>query len=560
MKCTNCGKELPENAKFCTGCGTTMNKGAEPAPASAPAAEPAKGSNKALLIVLIAVGGFLALCLIVAIVVIAVLFTRNKPANNPDDLTLPDGYHGVIITPDGEFEYDVIIEGENPVPEGNPYRDCYNSGVGFVLPDSGDRYYARSELERLNQYSLEVALGEIYARCGYTFDDRALQGYFDAMSWYTPMGGSPELNDYEQANAILLQIMVHEHKGTLQATGNPYLALRGDPDSQIAPDSADRYLNADDLENRSAEELDILYAEILARNGVVFENRQLQEYFSCKRWYEPLVEEEDFDLEGVSEYEDANMELTAIYQGILAGDYKPAADNKYMPYYDPFFEMVMEKSSTTKLTAQDLRGRTPEELVLIRNEIFARHGLSFNHQGLMEYFTQCSWYRPSIAPGRVDAIKTMTTLEYQNVDFIYAYEQNPYADLKNRDQTMSYRVDSDMFRVYLPEYWRDYSVVHYDYYNGLVTVSFFDSGDYYEYGCGRLFDLVVMYADDPVHYPNYEEVAVLTDGYNNYRVIAVYPTDVQYYKAHKQLYDTMLGDIQNILSTLTPRSGYTKVS
>ena len=43
MICPNCGKELADNALFCTGCGTRMEAKAAPAPA--PVAAPAGGET-----------------------------------------------------------------------------------------------------------------------------------------------------------------------------------------------------------------------------------------------------------------------------------------------------------------------------------------------------------------------------------------------------------------------------------------------------------------------------------------------------------------------------------
>ena len=41
---------------------------------------------------------------------------------------------------------------------------------------------------------------------------------------------------------------------------------------------------------------------------------------------------------------------------------------------------------------------TSEQLNLIKNEIYARHGCNFNNDEIREYFLQFSWYEPSIAP------------------------------------------------------------------------------------------------------------------------------------------------------------------
>lgn len=542
MVCPNCGKELSEQAKFCTGCGTTI------APAAAQAAPaPQKSGVKPLMIVLIAVGAFLALCLIIAVVVLCVLFGGNKQQEQPQ-----------VSLPEGDYDYVIIIDG-NPVPEGNPYRDYYNEDVGFVLPDSHQRYYSRAELERFNLYSVKIALNEIYARQGYTFDDAYIQEYFDAMPWYTPMGGSPSLNVYEQANIILLDVMVREQEGMLYSASNPYLAYRDDPSSQILSYSAERYLDADDLETRDAHELAIIHGEILARHGVVFTEKELQEYFACKQWYVPSVEQDEFLADTLNDYENANASLVTTYMRIAAGDFKPSSDNKYLPYYHPNSELLLPQSSTEKLTYEDLVELTPEELVIVRNQIIARHGLAFGHQGLMEYFMQCSWYHPSVAPGRTDLIH-MSSVEYQNMEFIHKYEQDHTSVL---DTKLTYQYDTSYYSISLPAYWSELCIFGDSYADitcgEIHILRFYEGLSFYNsYSGGHLFSIMLIPDGESYDYPQYEYYGKLTDtNGNQYHVVVLLPSDVQFDETYKELYLFMSSHRSEIMSTIQFKNGYT---
>lgn len=436
MVCNKCGAPLETNAKFCTSCGASVTAAAAapqpaptPTPAPAPAPEQKKSGVKPLLIVLIV----LAAVILIALVVVACLLLGNRdkqPANNENDFEIPEGGFSVIIGPDGE--YIVIggeegsVSGENPVPEGNPYRDYYNEAVGYILPDSAERYYARADLENLSPNARKIAFNEIFARRGYYgFQDIYMQEYFEAMPWYERASVSFTLNNYELANAVLLDVMVREQEGTLSELNNPYLIYRGDSGSELVYDSADRYLHADDLEQLTLEELTVRRAEILARHGVIFKDQQLQEFFSCKRWYVPSVEEDDFDLEEhLNDYEACNIQLIQLYMDILNGECAPSADNKYIACYDPNREEILPQSATVELTYADLRGLTEEELAIARNEIICRYGYVCGKQELVEYFLLCSWYRPSYAPLRSDLVD-MTLVEYKNMETIYNYEKDP---------------------------------------------------------------------------------------------------------------------------------------
>lgn len=440
MVCHKCGAQLEANAKFCTDCGASVPVAPAPAPtpmptpapapAPTPASEPAqkKSGVKPLLIVLI----ILAAILLIALIVVAVLLLgeRNKQPEPENDFSVPDGNFSVIIGPDGEYIViggeDGFVSEENPVPEGNPYRDYYNEAVGFILPDSAERYYARTDLESLSPNARKIAFNEILARRGYYgFQDSYIQEYFNAMPWYERASVSFTLNNYEIANAELLEVMVREQEGTLSALNNPYLIYRGDSDSELVYDSASRYLHADDLEQLSLDELTVRRAEILARHGVIFEDQKLQQFFSCKRWYVPSVEEAAFDMEEhLNDYEACNIQLIQLYEGVVKGDYAPSADNKYIACYDPNREEILPQSATVELTYADLRGLSEEELAIARNEIICRYGYVCGKQELVEYFLLCSWYRPSYAPLRSDLVD-MTLVEYKNMETIYNYEKDP---------------------------------------------------------------------------------------------------------------------------------------
>lgn len=445
MVCNKCGAELETNAKFCTSCGASVPVAPvpaptpmptpAPAPAPTPASEPAqkKSGVKPLLIVLIV----LAAILLIALIVVAVLLLgeRNKQPEPENDFSALNGNFSVVIGPDGEYIYfygdnegpgGAVVSGENPVPEGNPYREYYNEAVGFILPDSAERYYARTDLESLSPNARKIAFNEIFARRGYyVFQDSYIQEYFDAMPWYERASVSYTLNSYENVNAVLLEVMVREQEGTLSELNNPYLIYRGDSDSELVYDSDSRYLHADDLERLSLDELTVRRAEILARHGVIFKDQKLQQFFSCKRWYVPSVEEDAFDMEEhLNDYEACNIQLIQLYEGIVRGDYAPSADNKYIACYDPNREEILPQSATVELTYADLRGLTEEELAIARNEIICRYGYVCGKQELVEYFLLCSWYRPSYAPLRSDLVD-MTLVEYKNMETIYNYEKDP---------------------------------------------------------------------------------------------------------------------------------------
>ncbi len=76
--------------------------------------------------------------------------------------------------------------------------------------------------------------------------------------------------------------------------------------------------------------------------------------------------------------------------------------------------------SDKKATNEDLRMYSGWELTLMRNEIFARHGMRFKDPELKEYFESRSWYRAD--PAFTNDMLTAT--EKYNVKLILQYQKD----------------------------------------------------------------------------------------------------------------------------------------
>ncbi|WP_122640247.1 YARHG domain-containing protein [Romboutsia sp. Marseille-P6047] len=79
---------------------------------------------------------------------------------------------------------------------------------------------------------------------------------------------------------------------------------------------------------------------------------------------------------------------------------------------------IISYSSSQYLTYDDIRYLSKEELALARNEIFARHGYTFDKAKYKNYFSSQQWYTPI---GKVD-MNTFSDIEKYNINFIKSYE------------------------------------------------------------------------------------------------------------------------------------------
>lgn len=85
-------------------------------------------------------------------------------------------------------------------------------------------------------------------------------------------------------------------------------------------------------------------------------------------------------------------------------------------------DYIFPDSATRKLTLDEIKGHTKEELRLGRNEIYARHGMIFGVEDLDQYFLSKSWYTPSV-PGEefYDRVE-MSLIEEENISLIQQVE------------------------------------------------------------------------------------------------------------------------------------------
>lgn len=88
-----------------------------------------------------------------------------------------------------------------------------------------------------------------------------------------------------------------------------------DAGNYIIPDSNSRYLTRDDLARFSDQELRLARNEIYARRGRLFTDKELQDYFNSRSWYNGTIPADSFDEKSIlNAYELANAYLILDYE------------------------------------------------------------------------------------------------------------------------------------------------------------------------------------------------------------------------------------------------------
>ena len=206
---------------------------------------------------------------------------------------------------------------------------------------------------------LTILIAEIEAIHGKTFpNEEWLQKYFDERYWYkrNPAYDPATLTDIERKN--IARLTEEKNKGRHTAISI------GDMDNfQNVP------LTEDKLAGLSILELRILREEFYARHGKKFDAPGIAEYFNWRDWYKPAKDQKSIKLNKV---EQQNVDLLAAYES-----------------------KVREKLATEPLQEGVLGDMFAEDLRVLRNEVYARHGRIFKDPELQKYFLAQPWYKPN---------------------------------------------------------------------------------------------------------------------------------------------------------------------
>ena len=451
------------------------------------------------------------------------------------------------------------------IGESNPYYVDFVSEDSYVLSASNSRYYSHSELSGMTRQQLYLAEREMFARYGGTFNDGDLSQFFNSKVWYSPNGSASDFNesqftDIERVNLLLLRAMLMQRDGTFNE--NRYMTYNSDENGWILNFTDNSRIIKNDVEYLSEDELTIAYNEILARKGYIFEDDELQTYFSGKSWYVPTTQPGSFDKKTeLSEIESENYAcLQKCYDKVKGVRF--SSGSKFKKVYDSYHGYyIFDNSDSYKLSPYDLEYLDQEELSIARNEIYARYGYSYNDTNFVEYFANCSWYFPTVQTNRLDLINLSETEEY-NVKLIQAFELNE--KMKHGegsvDTKMSYYAKHDFMTMYLPNHWREHCKCIKP--TGLSgNLDFYEKYHEEKKAGGWIFSMELVPTSQSV--PHYSGCRTEVYGYvttpsgDEYYVLKVMPNN-SYSEPEflEEIYEKMYYEVDSIFKSIEWKSGY----
>ena len=178
-----------------------------------------------------------------------------------------------------------LLDGAKEVMDGRPDTD-YNAPVKEEFAKQYAAKYGKSAVQLANQLSLSATDAQVAARM------RELFSVTDNNCWVV------ELYEHYATQA-----------GELEAFGS--VDFSGD---YLLPESADRELTVEDIENLSRAELRMARYEIYARHGRDFSDPAVNSYFQSKSWYNYSISFAEFYEYDLSDVELYNRDLILNYE------------------------------------------------------------------------------------------------------------------------------------------------------------------------------------------------------------------------------------------------------
>lgn len=188
----------------------------------------------------------------------------------------------------------------------------------------------------------------------------------------------------------------------------------------IFKDSSEKKIESFKLYNLTSDQLYIARNEILARHGYVFKEKKLQAYFEKQAWYKPNP---NITENTYNQIEKDNVEhIKEIEEVKLCFKNAPVINRDF----------IISDSDHYKLKTEDIEKLSNLEILLARNEIFARHGYIFGVPELNDYFQTKRWYRKvsnnvnlnDVETYNVEALKKVEDRRVYNMLYNYTLSED----------------------------------------------------------------------------------------------------------------------------------------
>lgn len=363
MKCKNCGKEISDDASFCTGCGAAI--------AAAPA-----GKKRGKLYAGIAAAAVCICAAAVALGFFAYSHIQKTKAQEELMAAITSVEQSLSASNLGEY-------GERFDEEISRAMSIYQSGSTDELKkaaqDIGITLDEINSAAALNHFKQECAEGF----SGLVIADELKANYnsFTDSIEKALMDGGKTAEDFRSEYTELMDSIVKNNKAQVSKLNERVAELS----NNISFNEADKVMTKSFSSALSAGISDGDYSVAID---------------TLNSWIKYL--------EAASADNAAAPPVETVTTIIIPQS--AYSSQSIIPY-----------SSSRYLSVSDVAGLSSYELMLARNEIFARHGRRFDNPELQQYFNSKSWYRGAVSPSAFNA-SVLNPYEKANIELIKSFE------------------------------------------------------------------------------------------------------------------------------------------
>jgi hypothetical protein len=230
---------------------------------------------------------------------------------------------------------------------------------------------------------------------------------------------------------------------TATARASAEASVSSTPETPARPLYYERAITEADLKDRTLRELSLMRNTIYARAGNRFRRPWLNNHFSKQPWYEP---KDEMDSSKISELDKKNARAIADHDAAITTEQLNAwrdallerrKSSKSRPEDEVELSLLSQRLGTwlggddreptpledpnkldELLTVEQLSTLSRRDLRILRNTVYARHGLKFQSKVVRSYFATAEWYEPKY--GFVD--DRLTKIDHKNIAMIRSVE------------------------------------------------------------------------------------------------------------------------------------------
>lgn len=129
-----------------------------------------------------------------------------------------------------------------------------------------------------------------------------------------------------------------------------------------------------------------------------------------------------FVISGINNTQNQSNSIDDKQNGSLTYNENDDTSNSQQEEVYESEEYILPNSDKSYISYSDLYGLSQNEVMLARNEIYARHGRKFKTDSIREYFETKTWYEPYINPDDFSE-SVFNVYEKENINTIVNYEK-----------------------------------------------------------------------------------------------------------------------------------------